>query len=239
MELFGGVATSPDNLAIIEKVFNEADKHAVKALTDDKDEDGLELWQVHYAQLTKSVIAGRKKLGMRYDKRIPMLAIGLLARTSSTVYDEIAAVMQLPTHAHVLAEQKKLVDTKGTWAYGVCMTTIESLDKQLTEQGFAQWGDERIGFIAFDSAEERSGLGWDHTSLRYTGIDAAMNFKVVLNQFKVMAKEDGKGAEAVDDKEDMDADILDQIKLSKHHFVFKWTSLHPNLKRFEVMALSA
>jgi hypothetical protein len=158
----------------------------------------LELWQVHFESLKETKKKGSRTSGSRYDPRLLNWAIGLLAKTSHSVYEDIQKVMQLPSRSYVMRKSAELVSTHGTKAHSMCLNTLATVAQRLTDLGHVSGSNGRRGCIAVDAANCLSGLEWDRIGHKMVGTDPTLCFEVVSKQFKAMAAD----AAMVDDGEE-------------------------------------
>ena len=69
----------------------------------------MALWKVYYEHILDVNTSGGKNNQTRFDIVLPERAIALLAKTSHSVYKEIAQVIHLPSLSYVLRKTKDLV----------------------------------------------------------------------------------------------------------------------------------
>ena len=69
----------------------------------------MALWKVHYEHILAVNASGGKNTQTRFDPLLLKWAIALLAKTSHSVYKEIAQVIHLPSLSYVLRKTKDLV----------------------------------------------------------------------------------------------------------------------------------
>jgi hypothetical protein len=154
----------------------KANAAAESRLQEENDKDGLELWKVHYHSIKQTYNTNGKTPATRYDPRILNFAIGLLARTSHSVYEDIAKVMMLPDRSHVMRKSSELVSTRGTKAYAMCLNTIKTVDKNLDAMGHKVGSNARLGVIALDAANCSPGLEWDNRRHKMMGMDNTLSY---------------------------------------------------------------
>ena len=69
----------------------------------------MALWKVHYEHILAVNASGGENTQTRLDPLLLKWAIALLAKTSHSVYKEIAQVIHLPSLSYVLRKTKDLV----------------------------------------------------------------------------------------------------------------------------------
>ena len=69
----------------------------------------MALWKVHYEHILAVNASGGKNSQTIFDPLLLKWAIALLAKTSHSVYKEIAQVIHLPSLSYVLRKTKDLV----------------------------------------------------------------------------------------------------------------------------------
>lgn len=137
----------------------------------------------------KTCVTGKKNKKLHYDQRIFDWAVMLLARTSGSIYEEIAAVMMLPSKSWLLRKIREDVNMRTTWAFSVCTQTTATTDSKLMEKIFSPGSNTLLGMLAFDLAEARPNLGFNHVDFGLTGQDRGNFFNSVTAQFRAMAKD--------------------------------------------------
>eukprot|EP00978_Attheya_sp_CCMP212_P010737 scaffold26127_cov56-Attheya_sp.AAC.1 len=232
----------PEQMECASKAIEEANKEVNVSGIFRNDSDSKELWQYHYEQLSKYAKVGGKKKGMQVDPVILNWCIGLLAKTSNSVYRELQRVFLLPDISWVNKKASERVSTSSCTAHGVHARTIASIDESLKNKGEYLGSDQRLGFLSFDSYQLREGMKWDHQKLTYVGGDDQFSYDILDRKFRAMAKDAGDSeASVTDDNASFSclfycSPILDNIKLAKHHMVFKWTGLNPHVNISDVVA---
>jgi hypothetical protein len=94
-------------------------------------------------------------------------AIAFLTQTSSGVYKDVAKVMMLPHIIHIYRKTAELVLMENDKAYGLHLTTIQSLsDCACCEKWTSH---QRIGVIAQDSLNKKAGIEHDYRSNKLKG----------------------------------------------------------------------
>jgi hypothetical protein len=218
---------------IIQDVFEKANGPAEKFLEDKGDEEELDLWKVHFESLKETHKKGGRTSGSRYDPRLLNWAIGLLAKTSHSVYEDIQKVMQLPSRSYVMRKSAELVSTHGTKAHSMCLNTLATVAQRLTELGHVPGSNGRRGCIAVDAANCLSGLEWDRIGHKMVGTDPTLCFEVVSKQFKAMAAD----AAMVDDGEE-EEDVCNRNQSSIMQLKYFCTST-VILYRYRTLTFSA
>jgi len=89
------------------KVFTSTNENVSKVLDTESKE--MALWKVHYEHILAVNASGGKNTQTRFDPLLLKWAIALLAKTSHSVYKEIAQVIHLPSLSYVLRKTKDLV----------------------------------------------------------------------------------------------------------------------------------
>jgi hypothetical protein len=206
LKFFG---TSPVNVQaekVIQEVFDKANDTAETVLQDESNDDGLDLWKVHYKSMKKTYIAGGKTPATRYDPRILNWAIGLLARTSHSIYADIAKVMMLPDRSYVMRKSSELVSTRGTKSHAMCLNTMDTVDRNLKKMGHMEGSNARVGVISLDAVNCSAGLEWDRHGHKMVGMDETLCYEVVTKQFKKIAANAATGYE-----EGLDSSEADKV----------------------------
>ena len=93
--------------SLIKKVFTSANENVSKVLDTESKE--MALWKVHYEHILAVNASGGENTQTRLDPLLLKWAIALLAKTSHSVYKEIAQVIYLPSLSYVLIKTKDLV----------------------------------------------------------------------------------------------------------------------------------
>ena len=181
----------------------------------------MELWKIHYCHLNGVIKNGRNHR-TRYDPLLIKWAIALLAKTSHSIYEEIAKLIQLPALSYVLRKNKEIVGEQGVTGYnGVHVKHIQSLHTVLVIDNC------RIhGVISFDEMKIKDGIAWDINSTRIIGVDPQLSFDVITNEFKTIANSSDDHSNNVNN-----SPTIDQINLSKNHIVFKFAPSSPELRK--------
>jgi hypothetical protein len=209
-----------------------------------------EIWRIHAEHIRKVYDQGGKGRGFKritYHPTIMNWAIAFLARTSSSVYQDVAKVMMLPHISHVHRKTAEMVSTDNDKACGLHLNTIRSIAERAKRENWTN--HQRIGIIAQDSANIKSGIAHDYKLNRLKGGDESFGISNLSKMFQALAQE-VKDAES-NDEEDTDKDepnitaseqpqqttsILDSLILAKEHLVFKFTIMDPNIQCSEVVA---
>ena len=125
----------------------------------DADSKEMELWKIHLRHLLDVNKKGKNRR-TRFDPMLLKWAIALLAKTSHSVYEEVARVMQLPTLSYILRKNKDIVGEQGVSGYyGIHITHISSMNKVLISN------HNRIrGVISYDEMKTKEGIDWDFHS---------------------------------------------------------------------------
>jgi hypothetical protein len=203
LKRYGKKATDSEAEAIIVDVFEKANGPAETFLEEEGQEEELELWKVHFESLKETHKKGGRTSGTRYDPRLLNWAIGLLAKTSHSVYADIQKVMQLPSASYVMRKSSELVSTHGTKAHSMCLNTLATIAKRLTDAGHAPGSNARKCCIAVDAANCLSGLEWDRIEHKMVGTDPSLCFEVVSKQFRAIATDAATAGDKEDEKDDV------------------------------------
>ena len=203
-----GVNTTSEPVAeAVLKAFQEADKHMDQHFDADKDSDEKLLWEVALENMqTVAASGGKKTCGLRFNPMLLNFAIGTLAKSSQSVYRELAEVFHLPSLSYVscllvsrpqnnkcstltksylchqvLRKTKELAGEQSNTAFGICLETMATLKAEFDREGIPE--DRRLGALAFDSVMIKKGLQWDlHQGL--VGIDPSLSLEVVSSTFR-------------------------------------------------------
>ena len=93
------------------------------------DEEGAELWLIHRDSLNEHFKNG----GKSRKKRVPVhpvilnWAIAFLAKTSSSIYREVAKIMMLPDISYVYRKSQEMVSRSSDKGYAIHIATLRSL----------------------------------------------------------------------------------------------------------------
>ena len=88
----------------------------------------MALWKVHYVHILAINTSGGKNIQTRFGPLLLNRAIFLLAKTSHSVYKEIAQVIHIPSLSYVLRKTKDLVGSQCVKKYsGVNVSMIETM----------------------------------------------------------------------------------------------------------------
>ena len=136
----------------VRRAVNRANPYVEKELSKEGNEYGLALWQVHLEHINAQAVNGGKRRGKRVKCHPDLLnwAIAFLARTSISVYKEVARVMLLPDIRHVQRETAKLVSNSNSRAYSICLVTLWRVKQRAEDEGWTK--HQRRVAIAQDSA---------------------------------------------------------------------------------------
>ena len=219
------------------------------ALEDGGASEGAEIWRLHAEHIRKVAENGGKGRGFKRITYHPLLlnwAIAFLARTSANVYNEVAKVMMLPTISHVQRKTAELISTDKDKAFTLHMNTIERIRDLARKE---KWTDhQRIGVIAQDSANIKTGIEHDYVTNDLKGGDETHSIATLSRMFQALAQQvkdttdefdDADGDEpATSTKKARQNSILDELPLAKEHLVFKWTSVDPNISKTSYIVAS-
>jgi hypothetical protein len=137
----------------------------------------------------------------------------LHARTSKRVYNEISKVMKLPHISTIYRKGNELVSSRNSRAYSLCTQTLAAISRTADEQN---WSDnQRLVFIAVDSANGVAGVEWDYTRQMIVGGCQEYKFQPMRRLFNTIAdsqqnnsNEEGDGIEYVGSKRPPTSQIL-------------------------------
>ena len=207
-----------------------------------------EIWRIHAEHIRKVYDQGGKGRGFKritYHPTIMNWAIAFLARTSSSVYKDVQNVMMLPDISYVYRKTAEMVSTNNDKAWGLHLHTIRSIAERAKRENWTN--HQRIGVIAQDSANIKSGIEHDYKSNKLKGGDETFGIANLSKMFQALAQE-VKDAESNEEDSDKDessiaaseepqqTSILDSLILAKEHLVFKFTIMDPNIECSEVVA---
>ncbi|KAL9182387.1 hypothetical protein ACHAXT_013039 [Thalassiosira profunda] len=237
-----GIHVTRTKLDQIRVAVDKMDSVITTALEEGGAQEELEVWRLHKQHLDQVHANGGKGRGKKAVVHPVLLnwAIAFLARTSASVYNEVAKVMQLPHISYIYRKTAELVSTMGDKAYAVNMDTIRTIGARATKEG---WTDhQRRGCLGQDSASLHTIIEHDYVSNTLVGGDESHRLGGLTHMFQLLAQEvrDAQEEEAESDGEGSTArphnSIMDELKLAKEHLVFKWTSIDPNVKCSEIVA---
>ena len=103
----GQIIDNVSDASLIKKLFTSANENVSKVLDTESKE--MALWKVHYEHILAVNASGGKTTQTRFDPLLLKWVIALLAKTSHSVYKEIAQVIHLPSLSYVLRKTKDLV----------------------------------------------------------------------------------------------------------------------------------
>eukprot|EP00978_Attheya_sp_CCMP212_P042018 scaffold249065_cov30-Attheya_sp.AAC.1 len=84
----------------------------------------------------------------------------------------------------------------------MCLNTLVTIAKRLTDAGHAPGSNARKGCIAVDAANCLSGLEWDRIGHKMVGTDPSLCFEVVSKQFKAIATDAATAGDEEDEEDD-------------------------------------
>ena len=93
------------------------------------DVEACKLWRIHHENLNKHFVNGGKSRGTPVPVDPVMLnwAIAFLAKTSSSIYKEVAKIMVLPDISYVYRNSTKLISHASITGYSLHITTIKNI----------------------------------------------------------------------------------------------------------------
>ena len=151
--------------------------------------------------------------------------------------------MQLPCISYVYKQTAKLILTNKDKAYALHMNTIRSIGKRAATEKWTS--HQRIGVIAQDSTNIKSGIEHDYVTNTLTGGDETHCIFTLSHMFQSVAQQvrntasssilTDKGIPAGESQQQNNS-ILDNLPLAEEHLVFKFTVMDPNIKCSEIMA---
>ncbi|KAL7542027.1 hypothetical protein ACHAWF_011062 [Thalassiosira exigua] len=215
----------------IRKAVNIMSNTIETELSNGGDDEACELWILHRESINKHFDNG----GKSRKKKVPVhpvllnWAIAFLAKTSSSVYKEVAKVMLLPDISYVYRKSKELVSRSSNKGYSLHLETIRTISQRATKEGWT--GHQRRGTIAQDSANVKSTVEHDLVSNQFVGGDESHKIGTLSKLFQQMAqKVKDTTSDCENSNEKNKNSILDELRLAGEHLVFKWTSIDPDVK---------
>lgn len=175
-----------------------------KALEDGGDVEALELWKIHREHLNKQYENGGKKRGRaaRVDPVLLDWAVAFLAKTSVSVYKEVAKVMLLPDIRLVQRRTAKLVSSSVDKALSMMINNLKRMKERADKEDWTE--NQRKGCVGFDSANINSGIQHDYVSNTLVGGDESHSLTSLSKMFHSMAEKVKKaGAELSSTEEDL------------------------------------
>jgi len=175
-----------------------------KALEDGGDVEALELWKIHREHLNKQYENGGKKRGRaaRVDPVLLDWAVAFLAKTSVSVYKEVAKVMLLPDIRLVQRRTAKLVSSSVDKALSMMINNLKRMKERADKEDWTE--NQRKGCVGFDSANVNSGIQHDYVSNTLVGGDESHSLTSLSKMFHSMAEKVKKaGAELSSTEEDL------------------------------------
>jgi hypothetical protein len=202
-----------------------------------------ELWQMHAEHINNVYKQGGKGRGFKKITYHPMIlnwAIAFLVRTSASVNNDVAKVMMLPHISHIYKKTAELVSTENDKAYGLHMTTIQTLGEHACCEKRSSY--HRIGVIAQDSANIKAGIEHDNRSNELKGGDKTHSIITLMFQALAQKVKDATSEANAKDNvttfsaQQQNISILDNLTLAEEHLVFKYSIMDPNIKCSKVVA---
>ena len=131
----------------INKAINVMSDTIESELEKGGDEEARELWQIHHETLNKHFENGGKSVHKKVPVHPVLLSwsIGFLAKTSASIYKEVAKIMLLPDISHVYKESAKLVSRNSDKAYSLHIAIIENLARWAKKESWTAntWNKRR------------------------------------------------------------------------------------------------
>ena len=165
------------------------DETITTALKEGNAEEELDLWELHRAHINQVWKNG----GRSRHKKAPVhptvlnWAIAFLAKTSVSVYKEVANIMQLPDISYIYRKTNELVSTTADRGYSLNLQTIRTMGERANKD---QWSENaRKGVLAQDSCSLSAGIEHDHVSNRLIGGDETHRLGNLSNMFHLMAQQ--------------------------------------------------
>ena len=170
------------------------------------DEEARELWMIHRESLNAQYENGGKKKGRAVPVNQILLdwAVAFLAKTSASVYKEVAKVMLLPDIRHVQRRTAKLVSRSSEKAMSMCIANMRTIRDRADKEGWSEHA--RTGCIGFDSANINPGMEHDYVSNTLSGGDESHRLSSLSQMFHVMAEKVKKANGEVPDEDDNETD---------------------------------
>jgi hypothetical protein len=206
-----------------------------------------EIWRIHADHIRAVSEQGGRGKGFKQVRFHPLLidwSMAFLAKTSASVYNEVAKVMMLPNISYVYKKTAEAISTKKDKAGALHMNTIHSIGERATKEKWTSL--QRTGVIAQDSANIKSGIEHDYTSNKFVGGDETHSVVTLSRMFQALAQEvQAEKNNVLDDDEDAAISstssipqnaILDNLPLAEEHLVFKFSSLDATIKCNEIVA---
>ncbi|KAL7529972.1 hypothetical protein ACHAWF_003182 [Thalassiosira exigua] len=189
-------------------------------LTRSEDHEACcELLLLHRKSINKNFENG----GKTRQKRVPVhpvllnWAIVFLAKTSASIYKEVAKVMLLPDISYVYHKSRKLVSRSSDGGYTLHLETIHSVSRCGKKD---KWTDhQRQGTIREDSANIKATLEHDNVTNNCVSGDESHNIGTLSRLFQDMARkvkgtDDGNDAEQSSNSTEKSNSILDGPRLA-------------------------
>ena len=171
--------------------------------------EACELWLIHRDRINQHY--EKSKGGEKKGRRAPVpvhpvilnWAIAFLARTSSTIYKEVAKIMLLPDISYVYRKTKELVSRSSDKAYSIHIATIRTIRERAKKEKWTQ--NQRTGCLANDSANINAGIKHDHVTNIFIGQESHRIGKL-SNMFYSMAQ-NVKNQTALDEPSQSDKNV--------------------------------
>ena len=97
----------------------------------------------------------------RFDPLLFNWAIALLAKSSHSIYEEIAQVIQLSPLRYVLRKTKEIIDAQNVLKdHGVKLCTVKTMSNNLIGSNKSS-GKKITGSPGFDDMYTKTGINWD------------------------------------------------------------------------------
>jgi hypothetical protein len=219
------------------------DSHIKKALVEKGDNESLELWQVHADHIVNARQNGGKGRGFKklyYSSTILYWAMAFLARTSNTVYKEVAKVMMLPDISHIHRLTGKIVSTHSSKAFCLHIKTIQSLRERAICICEKWTPHQMIGVIAHASTNIKAGIEHNYVTNTLKEGDESHRLETCSHLFGLMAQrmKDSllSSGPAASTEQPQHSSIFENIPLAKEHVVFKFSIMDPTVKCLEIVA---
>ena len=176
--------TVPDPKQLITSMIQLVDVEIAKEKKNRKDAGVVtekEMWLIHTKHMLNVFLADGNMRQVKQAEELVVWAIVLHARTSNRVYKEIAKVMKLSHISTVYKKGNELVSTGSTRAFSLCTVTLSMLSQMADRK---KWNDnQRLVFLAIDSANINTGLQWDYVRQQMVGGCEGGSYQQVRQMF--------------------------------------------------------
>ena len=149
----------------------------------------LEIWHLHKERINKVYENGGTGRGKKapVHTKLLMWAIAFLAKTSASVYKEVAKVMKLPHISYIYKKTAEMISTIGDKGYAINIATIRTMGERAEQEKWTP--HQRTGVLGQDSCNLNAGIEHDYVTNTLVGGDESHRLGDLSHMFQVLAQQ--------------------------------------------------